>query len=33
VFEDLPYDYEEHPTEEDVEGVLKNAMGFYFGDI
>jgi hypothetical protein len=33
VFEDLPYDYEEHPNEEDVEGVLKNAMDFYFGDI
>lgn len=32
-FEDLPYDYEEHPTEESVEGALKNAMDFYFGDV
>jgi len=32
-FEDLPYDYEEYPTEESVEDALKNAMDFYFGDI
>ena len=32
VFEDLPYDSEDFPTEEAVEGALENAFGSYSGE-